>query len=224
MLRTSLSAPLGDDVFDEDPTVHKLQDNLADMFGKESGLWFPTGTQTNLAAIMAHCHERASEIIVGKDAHVTLWEGGNISTVAGVHPRQIAEDSFGRLDFDEIRDQWRDDSDDHWAKTAVRVEQSSINSFKRLTQHRCIGSHILLFVFFFPFQISWFVLRILITCAVAVYLINNILTLWGISRRILKLQYTLMVQEFLMLVLRLEFHLRRCASLLILFPSVYRKD
>ena len=147
MLRTSLSAPLGDDVFDEDPTVHKLQDNLADMFGKESGLWFPTGTQTNLAAIMAHCHERASEIIVGKDAHVTLWEGGNISTVAGVHPRQIAEDSFGRLYFDEIRDQWRYDSDYHWAKTAVRAEQSSINSFKRFTQHRFIGSHILLFVF-----------------------------------------------------------------------------
>jgi threonine aldolase len=123
MLRTSISAPLGDDVFDEDPTVHKLQDHLADMFGKESALWFPTGTQTNLAAIMAHCHERASEIIVGKDAHVTLWEGGNISTIAGVHPRQIAEDTFGRLSFDEIRDQWRDDSDDHWAKTAVRLEQ-----------------------------------------------------------------------------------------------------
>lgn len=127
MLRTSISAPLGDDVFDEDPTVHKLQDHLADMFGKESALWFPTGTQTNLAAIMAHCHERASEIIVGKDAHVTLWEGGNISTIAGVHPRQIAEDTFGRLSFDEIRDQWRDDSDDHWAKTALVCIENTHN-------------------------------------------------------------------------------------------------
>lgn len=121
MLQTSLSAPLGDDVFNEDPTVVKLQDKLADMFGKESALWFPSGTQTNLCAIMAHCHERASEIIVGKESHLTLWEGGNVSTIAGVHPRQIVEDVLGRLDLDDVRDVWRNDSDDHWAKTAVSL-------------------------------------------------------------------------------------------------------
>ena len=127
MLSTVLGTPLGDDVFSEDPTVNKLQEMTADMFGKEDALWLPSGTMANLAAVMAHCHERASEIICGKESHITLWEGGNISNIGNVHPRQVEEDKTGKLDFDDIRDQWRLDNDDHFAKTALICIENSHN-------------------------------------------------------------------------------------------------
>lgn len=127
MLSTALTAPLGDDVFSEDPTVNKLQEKCADMFQKEDALWFPSGTMANVVSIMAHCHERASEIIVGKESHITLWEGGNVSTIAGVHPRQILEDRNGQLNLDDVRDVWRLDDDDHFAKTAAVCIENSHN-------------------------------------------------------------------------------------------------
>lgn len=127
MLSTVLSAPVGDDVFSEDPTVNQLQQKAAEMFQKEDALWFPSGTMANVVAIMAHCHERASEIIVGKESHITLWEGGNVATIAGVHPRQIVEDKGGRLDLDDVRDVWRLDDDDHFAKTALVCIENSHN-------------------------------------------------------------------------------------------------
>ena len=127
MLAAATSAPLGDDVLGEDPTVNRLQDATAARFGKDAALWLPTGTQANLAAIMAHCHERAGEAIVGKESHIALWEGGNVATVAGVHPRQVAEDRMGRLDLDDVRDAWRLDDDDHLAKTALVCVENSHN-------------------------------------------------------------------------------------------------
>lgn len=127
MLSTVLNAPVGDDVFSEDPTVNRLQQKAAEMFQKEDALWFPSGTMANVVAIMAHCHERASEIIVGKESHITLWEGGNVATVAGVHPRQIVEDARGRLNLDDVRDVWRLDNDDHFAKTALVCVENSHN-------------------------------------------------------------------------------------------------
>jgi threonine aldolase len=65
MFRAMLSAPLGDDVFREDPTVKLLEETLAARFNKPSGLFLPTGTMSNLAAILAHCDSRGAEIITG---------------------------------------------------------------------------------------------------------------------------------------------------------------
>ena len=127
MRQSSVTAPLGDDVFLEDPTVNELQRQTADMFRKEDALWLPSGTMANLCAIQAHCHERASEIIVGKESHLTLWEGGNLSTIAAVHPRQIMEDPFGKLDLEEVRNVWRSDNDDHFAKTSLVCIENSHN-------------------------------------------------------------------------------------------------
>src|SRR6202171_1237612 len=61
-------ADVGDDVFGDDPTVNRLQEICAERFGMQAGLFFPSGTQSNLAALMAHC-QRGEEVIVGQDAH-----------------------------------------------------------------------------------------------------------------------------------------------------------
>ena len=68
MRRAMADADVGDDVFGDDPTVNRLQEVCAERFGMEAALFFPTGTQSNLAALMAHC-SRGEEAIVGQQAH-----------------------------------------------------------------------------------------------------------------------------------------------------------
>ena len=75
MRAAMMTAPLGDDVFADDPSVNALQERIADMLGMEAALFVPTGTQSNLSAIMAHC-QRGAEYIVGQMAHCYRWEGG----------------------------------------------------------------------------------------------------------------------------------------------------
>ena len=75
-MREAMSlAEIGDDVFGDDPTVIKLESLAAELFGKESALFLPSGTQSNLAALLTHC-ERGEEYIVGQEAHTYLYEGG----------------------------------------------------------------------------------------------------------------------------------------------------
>ena len=74
-MRTAMaSAPLGDDVFGDDPSVNALQEKIAAMLGFEAALFVPTGTQSNLCAILSHC-QRGDEYIVGQFAHCYRWEG-----------------------------------------------------------------------------------------------------------------------------------------------------
>src|SRR5262252_8320089 len=75
-----LAAPLGDDVFGDDPTVNALQERIASMLGKEAALFVPSGTQSNLCAIMTHCG-RGDEYIVGQMAHTYRWEGGGAAVL-----------------------------------------------------------------------------------------------------------------------------------------------
>ena len=70
------AAPLGDDVFGDDPSVNALQEKIAAMLGFEAALFVPTGTQSNLCAILSHC-QRGDEYIVGQMAHTYRWEGGD---------------------------------------------------------------------------------------------------------------------------------------------------
>ncbi|MGI4835750.1 MAG: threonine aldolase family protein [Janthinobacterium lividum] len=77
MLAAMQAAPVGDDVYEEDPTVHQLEATLAARFGTEAGLFCPSGTMTNQIAIMAHCAP-VSEVICEATAHVYLWEVGGI--------------------------------------------------------------------------------------------------------------------------------------------------
>jgi threonine aldolase len=128
MLECALEAPVGDDVMGEDPTVLELESHMAELFGKEKGLYVPTGTMANLTAILSHCHGRASEIIVGAASHICLWEGGNAANLGGVHTRQIAEDEQdATLSVDAIRDACRSDNDDHFAKTELLCIENTQN-------------------------------------------------------------------------------------------------
>lgn len=128
MLEAALQAPTGDDVFGEDPTVRKLEEHMADLFGKEKGLFLPTGTMSNLVAIMAHCHGRASEIIIGSNSHICLWEGGHAAGLAGVSTRQIAEDEeTAEFHPQQVQDAYRHDQDDHFAKTELLVLENTHN-------------------------------------------------------------------------------------------------
>ena len=82
------AADVGDDVYGEDPTVNLLQEMAAVKLGKEAGLFLPSGTMGNLAAILAHC-ARGDEAIMGTVGHTFLFEGGGISALGGVFPHTI---------------------------------------------------------------------------------------------------------------------------------------
>jgi len=91
------AAPLGDDVYGEDPTVNALESLAAERLGKEAGLFVASGTMGNLVAILTHAG-RGDEAIVGEDAHSVIWEGGGMATLGGVVPRTLPTDAEGRLD------------------------------------------------------------------------------------------------------------------------------
>lgn len=88
MRRAMAAAEVGDDVYGEDPTARRLQDELAEMAGFEAGLFFPTGTMSNQAALAAHAG-RGSEVIAPEGAHVYEFEIGAMSVLAGLTPRLI---------------------------------------------------------------------------------------------------------------------------------------
>ncbi|MEC7746551.1 MAG: beta-eliminating lyase-related protein, partial [Candidatus Neomarinimicrobiota bacterium] len=88
MMHAIANAKLGDDVLDEDPTVHELEKKSCEITGKEAALFVPSGTMANLTAVLAHC-ERGDEVILGDQAHTFLYEAGGISSLGGIHSHQL---------------------------------------------------------------------------------------------------------------------------------------
>mmetsp|Transcript_41578 Transcript_41578/g.49841 ORF Transcript_41578/g.49841 Transcript_41578/m.49841 type:complete len:410 (-) Transcript_41578:276-1505(-) len=128
MLDCVQHAITGDDVMGEDPTVLELESFAAALFEKEQGLYFPTGTMANLVAVMSHSHGTASEIIVGTNSHLCLYEGGGVSTLGGIHSRQIQENvDTAEFNLDEVQDYIRDTSDDHYPETKVICLENTHN-------------------------------------------------------------------------------------------------
>jgi threonine aldolase len=101
MREAMATAEVGDDVYDEDPTINRLQEMAAEMMGKESGLFVASGTMGNLAGVLAHC-QRGDEVIVGNKAHIFLYEAGGISVLGGVHSCQLPNQPDGSLVIEEI--------------------------------------------------------------------------------------------------------------------------
>lgn len=128
MLQAAVTAPLGDDVMGEDPSVVELETYMADLFGKEKALFVPTGTMANLVALLAHCHTRASEVIFGQESHLCLWEGGHAAGLGGIHTRQLQEDAMtAELDMNQVKDAVRTDQDDHWPETKLLCLENTHN-------------------------------------------------------------------------------------------------
>ena len=102
------NAEVGDDVFQEDSTVIKLQEVIAEMFNKEAALFFPSGTMTNLTAILNWCNERGSEIIVGDNSHIFLFEQSGASQFGGIAFRTISNLPNGTFDLHVLKTLIRD--------------------------------------------------------------------------------------------------------------------
>jgi threonine aldolase len=117
MRAAMLEAPLGDDVFGDDPTVNALQDKIASMLGKEAALFMPSGTQSNLSALMAHC-QRGDEYIVGNGAHTYRYEAGGGAVLGSIQPQPIANQPDGSLALSDIEAAIKPD-DAHFARTRL---------------------------------------------------------------------------------------------------------
>ncbi len=78
MLEEMINAEVGDSIYNEDPTMNRLQETVAELFGKEAALFMPSGTMANLIGIMSHTYnERGCEVIVGDKSHFNLYEQGS---------------------------------------------------------------------------------------------------------------------------------------------------
>ena len=111
------AAELGDDVFGDDPTVNALQARIAALLGKEAALFVPTGTQSNLCGLMAHC-QRGDEYIVGQMAHTYRWEGGGAAVLGSIQPQPLPQQADGSSALADIEAAIKTD-DAHFAKSRL---------------------------------------------------------------------------------------------------------
>lgn len=103
MLEAMFAAPLGDDVFGEDPSINELQDFAAKLFGKEAALFCSSGTQTNQIAINVHV-QPGGEVICHEESHIYKYEGGGIAKNSGASVR-LLQGNRGRITKEQI-DKW----------------------------------------------------------------------------------------------------------------------
>jgi threonine aldolase len=118
------AAEVGDDVYGDDPTVNRLQDYAADLFGYEAGLFAPSGTQTNLIALMTHCC-RGDEYLVGQEAHTYKYEGGGAAVLGSIQPQPIANQPDGSIALADIEAYIKPD-DMHFARTRLLALENTI--------------------------------------------------------------------------------------------------
>jgi threonine aldolase len=119
------AAEVGDDVFGDDPSVNQLQDKLAELAGHEAGLFFPSGTQSNLAALMAHC-ERSEEFIIGSLGHSFKYEAGGAAVLGSLWPCPIEYEPDGTLNLEKVAAAIKPD-DAHFAYTRLLVLENTQN-------------------------------------------------------------------------------------------------
>ncbi len=125
MLEAMMAAPVGDDVYGDDPTVNELQRYAAELSGKEAALFLPTGTQANLVALLSHC-ERGEEYIVGQGAHNYLYEAGGAAVLGSIQPQPIDANPDGSLPLDKVAAKIKPD-DIHFARTRLLSLENTHN-------------------------------------------------------------------------------------------------
>ncbi|WP_431635882.1 low-specificity L-threonine aldolase [Dyella sp. KULCS107] len=150
MRAAMVEAAVGDDVYGEDPTVNALQQRLADDLGFEAGLFVPTGTQSNLVGLMAHC-ERGDEYIVGADAHTYRWEGGGAAVLGSIQPQPIPQDADGTLPLEKVAAAIKP-IDPHFPRTKILALENTwwgralpldyLAAARAFTRERGLGLHL----------------------------------------------------------------------------------
>ena len=143
-------AEVGDDVFGDDPTVNALQARIAELLGFEAALFVPSGTQSNLVAIMSHC-QRGDEYIVGQMAHTYRWEGGGAAVLGSVQPQPLAHQPDGTLSLGDIEAAIKPD-DAHFAKSRLLCLENTLggkalplaylNDASTLARRRGLATHL----------------------------------------------------------------------------------
>jgi threonine aldolase len=124
MLDAMLKAPVGDDVFSEDPTVNTLEKTCAEMFGMQAALFCSSGTQTNQVAIKAHT-QPGMEVICSTESHIYRYEGGGIMVNSGCSVRMIAGNR-GMLKVEDVESNINNPEDVHLPLTQlVSLENTS---------------------------------------------------------------------------------------------------
>jgi threonine aldolase len=126
MREAGLAAPVGDDVFGDDPTVNALQERLAAELGFEQGLFVASGTQSNLVGLMAHC-ERGDEYLVGSEAHTYKFEGGGAAVLGSIQPQPIPQNPDGTLPLDLAERAIKPKGDAHFARTRLLALENTWN-------------------------------------------------------------------------------------------------
>jgi threonine aldolase len=111
------AAEVGDDVFGDDPTVNALQERIAALLGKQAALFMPSGTQSNLCALMSHC-QRGDEYLVGQGAHTYRYEGGGAAVMGSIQPQPLSNQPDGTIRLEDIEAAIKPD-DAHFARTRL---------------------------------------------------------------------------------------------------------
>jgi threonine aldolase len=127
-MRIAMSnAKVGDDVYREDITIKALEERIAILFHKEDALFFPTGTMSNLTALLTWCWQRGSEFIVGDKSHMFLFEQAGAAQFGGISPRTVPNLIDGTMDLAKIEEAIRED-DIHEPITRVICIENTHNA------------------------------------------------------------------------------------------------
>jgi threonine aldolase len=124
MRRAMAEAEVGDDVFEDDPTVKALEARAAELLGKEAGLFVASGAMGNLVAELAHV-QRGQEVITGAHGHIVLHEAASYAVVVGASVRPVEEQPDGTLDLQQVREAFRDPTDVHDPVTGLVVFENA---------------------------------------------------------------------------------------------------
>ena len=138
------AAEVGDDVYGEDPTLHRLEAKAAEMLGTEAAIFATSGTQSNLLALLSHC-ERGEEYIVGQHAHTYRYEGGGAAVLGSIQPQPLDFDAQGKLDLDQVKAMVKPD-DFHFARTRLlcleNTQAGKVLPMPYLAQARKVASEL----------------------------------------------------------------------------------
>ena len=125
MLQAMTNSVVGDDVYGDDASVNELERRFAEMMGKDMSVYFPSGTQSNLSAILAHC-SRGSELLVGRNYHTYVFEAGGASVLGGVSFTPLPTEKDGSIRTEDIGAHVKPD-DPHFPETRLLCLENTVN-------------------------------------------------------------------------------------------------